>query len=76
MVSSKSCNNAYPGMITDAMTCFGKQNLCKIGQGAPAECNGELHGMFSWDHNPETNVGVFAKICIFNDWIESTMASF
>ena len=61
-------------MITDAMFCVENQDSC-IGQGYPVECNGELQGIMSWDY-PDNTVNVFAKICLFNDWIESTMASY
>ena len=55
------------------MICFETQDIC-IGQGVPVECNGELQGVFSWDY-PDSRIGVYAKICIFTDWIERTMAN-
>ena len=73
MIDSKTCDYAYPGMITDAMICFETPDTC-IGQGVPVECNGELQGIFSWDY-PDKSIGVFTKICLFNDWLERTMAS-
>ena len=79
-VTDKACDNAFPGMITDQMFCLGNQNSCDIPQGAPVDCNDELQGIFSWDHRlhcglNKEGLGVFAKICNFNDWIQITMAS-
>ena len=90
-VDSKACDNGFPGLITDAMLCVRKHESCNIVQGAPIVCRQELQGVFSWDsttmvanrqggHSPcgqrkEDGLGVVSKLCLFNDWLESTMAS-
>ena len=82
VMASSSCRNAFdrPDIITQSMICFGDINSCKIGyyaklrKGGPAECNDRLQGIFSWNYYPES--GTFTKICMFNDWIEETMASY
>ena len=78
-IDSETCRNAYNDMITHSMTCFRNQHSCEILQGAPVDCDGELQGIFSWDFRSQCGfnnegLGVFAKICVFNDWIQDTMA--
>ena len=80
VISDAACGNAFPGLITDTMFCLGNKNSCDIPRGAPADCNGELQGIFSWDHRwncglNNEGLGVFAKICNFNNWIQNTMAT-
>ena len=91
IVDSKACDNGFPGLITDAMFCVKKHECCNIVQGAPIVCRQELQGIFSWDdttmvatkqgnspcgQQKENGLGVVSKLCLFNDWLESTMASY
>ncbi|CAB1441144.1 unnamed protein product [Pleuronectes platessa] len=82
ILSFSDCNNAYPGMITDAMFCAGYleggKDSCQGDSGGPVVCNGELQGVVSWGYGCAEygNPGVYAKVCLFNDWLESTMASY
>ena len=75
VIASKTCHNAFKGMITDQMTCFGNRDSCEIPHGAPVDCDGELQGIFSWVLCGDEGLGVFAKVCQFNNWMERTMAS-
>ncbi|XP_041844258.1 trypsin-1-like [Melanotaenia boesemani] len=82
ILSDRDCNNAYPGMITDSMICVGYleggKDSCQGDSGGPVVCNGELQGIVSWGYGcaEKDHPGVYAKVCIFNDWLESTMASY
>uniref|UniRef100_A0A665WFL4 trypsin n=1 Tax=Echeneis naucrates TaxID=173247 RepID=A0A665WFL4_ECHNA len=82
ILSDRDCNNSYPGMITDAMFCAGYleggKDSCQGDSGGPVVCNGELQGVVSWGYGcaEKDHPGVYAKVCIFNDWLESTMASY
>merc|ERR1711970_1657129 len=82
ILSEKDCDNAYPGMITDAMFCAGYleggKDSCQGDSGGPVVCNGELQGVVSWGYGcaEEGHPGVYAKVCLFNDWLEQTMASY
>nr|ABS32240.1 trypsinogen 2 precursor [Kareius bicoloratus] len=82
ILSFRDCDNAYPGMITDAMFCAGYleggKDSCQGDSGGPVVCNGELQGVVSWGYGCAEmgNPGVYAKVCLFNDWLESTMASY
>uniref|UniRef100_A0A8C4GRX2 trypsin n=1 Tax=Dicentrarchus labrax TaxID=13489 RepID=A0A8C4GRX2_DICLA len=82
ILSFKDCDNSYPGMITDAMFCAGYleggKDSCQGDSGGPVVCNGELQGVVSWGYGcaERDHPGVYAKVCIFNDWLESTMASY
>ena len=71
-------------MITDSMLCLGygdeRTESCKISEGDPVLCDGVLQGFFSWDNTEwacgdKNGPGVYAKVCIFNNWIEETIAS-
>jgi len=82
ILSQTDCDNAYPGMITDAMFCAGYleggKDSCQGDSGGPVVCNGELQGVVSWGYGcaEEGHPGVYAKVCMFNDWLEQTMASY
>uniref|UniRef100_A0A3Q3X8Z5 trypsin n=1 Tax=Mola mola TaxID=94237 RepID=A0A3Q3X8Z5_MOLML len=82
ILSDHDCKNSYPGMITDAMFCAGYleggKDSCQGDSGGPVVCNGELQGVVSWGYGcaERDHPGVYAKVCIFNEWLESTMASY
>ncbi|XP_070822469.1 trypsin-1-like isoform X2 [Chaetodon trifascialis] len=81
ILSESDCDNSYPGMITDAMFCAGYleggKDSCQGDSGGPVICNGELQGVVSWGYGcaERDHPGVYAKVCIFTDWLQSTMAS-
>ncbi|XP_030639319.1 trypsin-2-like [Chanos chanos] len=81
ILSFTDCNNSYPGMITDAMFCAGYleggKDSCQGDSGGPVVCNGELQGVVSWGYGcaEKNHPGVYAKVCIFNQWIDQTMAN-
>ncbi|XP_041799365.1 trypsin-2-like isoform X2 [Chelmon rostratus] len=82
ILSQRDCDNSYPGMITDAMFCAGYleggKDSCQGDSGGPVVCNGELQGVVSWGYGcaERNHPGVYAKVCIFTDWLQSTMASY
>ncbi|XP_070986084.1 uncharacterized protein [Oncorhynchus clarkii lewisi] len=82
ILSYSDCNNSYPGMITNAMFCAGYleggKDSCQGDSGGPVVCNGELQGVVSWGYGcaEPGNPGVYAKVCIFNDWLTSTMLTY
>ncbi|XP_035019715.2 trypsin-1 [Hippoglossus stenolepis] len=82
ILSFSDCNNSYPGMITNAMFCAGYleggKDSCQGDSGGPVVCNGELQGVVSWGYGcaERGNPGVYAKVCIFSNWLTSTMASY
>ncbi|KAM7421191.1 hypothetical protein PAMA_015379 [Pampus argenteus] len=81
ILSDEDCENSYPGMITNAMFCAGYleggKDSCQGDSGGPVVCEGELQGVVSWGYGcaEKDHPGVYAKVCIFNEWLESTMAS-
>ncbi|XP_059194767.1 trypsin-2 [Centropristis striata] len=82
ILSFEDCDNSYPGQITDAMFCAGYleggKDSCQGDSGGPVVCNGELQGVVSWGYGcaERDHPGVYAKVCLFNDWLETTMAQY
>ncbi|XP_076136031.1 trypsin-1-like [Alosa pseudoharengus] len=82
IISDRDCKNSYPGQITNAMFCAGYleggKDSCQGDSGGPVVCNGKLQGVVSWGYGcaEPGNPGVYAKVCIFNDWLTQTMASY
>ncbi|XP_070823426.1 trypsin-1-like [Chaetodon trifascialis] len=81
ILSQSVCRSSYPGMITDDMFCAGYleggKDSCQGDSGGPVVCNGELQGVVSWGYGcaERNHPGVYAKVCVFTDWLQSTMAS-
>uniref|UniRef100_G3NFX9 trypsin n=2 Tax=Gasterosteus aculeatus aculeatus TaxID=481459 RepID=G3NFX9_GASAC len=82
VLSEEDCDSSYPGMITEAMFCAGflegGKDSCQGDSGGPVVCDGELQGVVSWGFGcaEKNHPGVYAKTCIFTDWLQSTMASY
>ncbi|XP_031144573.2 transmembrane protease serine 9 [Sander lucioperca] len=82
ILSKRDCDNSYPGMITESMFCAGYleggKDSCQGDSGGPVVCNGELQGVVSWGYGcaQKNNPGVYAKVCLFNEWLETTMATY
>uniref|UniRef100_A0A3B4TDV7 trypsin n=1 Tax=Seriola dumerili TaxID=41447 RepID=A0A3B4TDV7_SERDU len=82
ILSKEDCDNSYPGMITEAMFCAGYleggKDSCQGDSGGPVVCNGELQGVVSWGFGcaEKNHPGVYAKTCIFTEWLQSTMATY
>ncbi|XP_017271014.3 trypsin-2-like [Kryptolebias marmoratus] len=81
ILTDRDCKNSYPGMITDSMFCAGYleggKDSCQGDSGGPVVCNGQLQGIVSWGYGcaEKDHPGVYAKVCLFNNWLESTMSS-
>ncbi|KAG7457716.1 hypothetical protein MATL_G00230100 [Megalops atlanticus] len=81
ILSETDCDSSYPGMITPAMFCAGYleggKDSCQGDSGGPVVCNGELQGVVSWGYGcaEKNHPGVYARVCMFNDWLATTMAS-
>jgi trypsin len=81
-VSAEECNKSYPGEITNSMICAGLQqggkDSCQGDSGGPLfiSNNGvrELAGVVSWGEGcaRPKKYGVYAKVNVVTDWIEST----
>ncbi|KAM9309240.1 trypsin-1-like [Pholidichthys leucotaenia] len=82
ILSDSDCHNSYPGMIYDSMFCAGYleggKDSCQGDSGGPVVCNGVLQGVVSWGYGcaEKDHPGVYAKVCIFSDWLETTMANY
>uniref|UniRef100_A0A8C7EZF5 trypsin n=1 Tax=Oncorhynchus kisutch TaxID=8019 RepID=A0A8C7EZF5_ONCKI len=81
ILSSSSCNSAYPGQITSNMFCAGfmegGKDSCQGDSGGPVVCNGQLQGVVSWGYGcaQRKKPGVYTKVCNYKSWISSTMSS-
>ncbi|KAL0172034.1 hypothetical protein M9458_032345 [Cirrhinus mrigala] len=81
ILSDTDCNNSYPGMITNTMFCAGYleggKDSCQGDSGGPVVCNGQLQGIVSWGYGcaEKNHPGVYAKVCMFSQWIADTMSS-
>ncbi|KAM4704538.1 trypsin-like [Rhinophrynus dorsalis] len=81
ILTSTQCSNAYPGQITSNMICVGflegGKDSCQGDSGGPAVCNGQLQGVVSWGYGcaQKNYPGVYTKVCIYNSWIQNTIAS-
>uniref|UniRef100_A0A674DE76 trypsin n=1 Tax=Salmo trutta TaxID=8032 RepID=A0A674DE76_SALTR len=81
ILSSSSCNSAYPGQITSNMFCAGfmegGKDSCQGDSGGPVVCNGQLQGAVSWGYGcaQRNKPGVYTKVCNYKSWISSTMSS-
>uniref|UniRef100_UPI003AAC6A7A trypsin-1-like n=1 Tax=Centroberyx gerrardi TaxID=166262 RepID=UPI003AAC6A7A len=80
ILSDEDCNRSYPGMIDVTMFCAGYleggKDSCQGDSGGPVVCEGELQGIVSWGYGcaEKNHPGVYAKVCMFIDWLHSTMA--
>ena len=65
----------------DTMICAGfpqgGKDSCQGDAGGSLICNGELQGITSWGIGCADigHPGVYTRVCMFNDWLENTMAS-
>ncbi|XP_048880330.1 trypsin-3-like [Brienomyrus brachyistius] len=81
ILSDTSCKNAYPGQITSNMFCAGYleggKDSCQGDSGGPVVCKNELQGIVSWGYGcaQKNKPGVYTKVCNYNSWIQSTIAS-
>ncbi|KAK1329888.1 hypothetical protein QTO34_010071 [Cnephaeus nilssonii] len=81
IVSQKRCEDAYPGKVTEAMTCAGDSSgadSCQGDSGGPLVCDGVLQGITSWGSDPcgqSQRPGVYTNLCRYLDWIKKTMGS-
>ncbi|XP_034029904.1 trypsin-2-like [Thalassophryne amazonica] len=81
ILSDRDCKNSYPGMITDSMFCAGYleggKDSCQGDSGGPLVCNGQLQGIVSWGYGcaEKDHPGVYTKVFIFVDWLQTTMAN-
>ncbi|CAB1441744.1 unnamed protein product [Pleuronectes platessa] len=73
---------AYPGMITDAMFCAGyleeERTLARVTPVAPSCCTVSCRVLCpgATDGAEYGNLVSTPRVCLFNDWLESTMASY
>ncbi|XP_040298480.1 trypsin-like [Bufo bufo] len=81
ILTASQCSSAYPGEITSNMICIGYleggKDSCQGDTGGPVVCNGQLHGVVSWGYGCALRnfPGVYTKVCNFNSWISSTVAT-
>ncbi|KAJ8376976.1 hypothetical protein SKAU_G00075560 [Synaphobranchus kaupii] len=81
ILSDRDCEASYPGMITPTMFCAGYleggKDSCQGDSGGPVVCNGVLQGVVSWGYGcaEKNHPGVYTKVCLFNDWLTTTMAT-
>ncbi|KAK6326624.1 hypothetical protein J4Q44_G00022690 [Coregonus suidteri] len=80
ILSSSSCNSAYPGQITSNTFCAGfmkgGKDSCQGDSGGPMVGNGQQQGTVSWGYGcaQRNKPGVYVKVCNYNSWISSTMS--
>ncbi|XP_064864048.1 trypsin-1-like [Oncorhynchus nerka] len=77
ILSFNDCNNSYSGAVFCAGYMEGGKDSCQGDSCGPMVCNSELQGVVSWGYGcaESGNPGVYAKVCIFNDWLTSNMAN-
>ncbi|XP_061452762.1 gilatoxin-like [Rhineura floridana] len=74
------CQAAYPWEVTNKMFCAGDleggKDSCRGDSGGPLVCDGGLQGIVSLGGFPcgePFEPGIYTKICMYLDWIQSTM---
>ncbi|XP_006144734.1 kallikrein-14 [Tupaia chinensis] len=80
--TDQECQRAYPRAITAGMVCAGDpqggKDSCQGDSGGPLVCRGQLQGLVSWgmEHCGRPGYpGVYANLCMYHSWIQSTMQS-
>ncbi|XP_069490843.1 trypsin-like [Ambystoma mexicanum] len=80
ILSTGSCKNSYPGMITNNMFCAGYleggKDSCQGDSGGPLVCGDQLMGVVSWGYGcaQRNYPGVYVPVCNYISWAEEIMA--
>ncbi|XP_039629190.1 trypsin-3-like [Polypterus senegalus] len=81
IIDDATCRRAYPPYFTENMMCSGfmegGKSSCQGDSGGPLICNGELQGIVSWGYEcaQQGHPSVYVRVCRYNSWISSVMAS-
>uniref|UniRef100_A0A2K6P002 Peptidase S1 domain-containing protein n=1 Tax=Rhinopithecus roxellana TaxID=61622 RepID=A0A2K6P002_RHIRO len=81
VLTQAKCKACYLGKITDNMFCMGflegGKDSCRLDDGGPVACNGELQGVVSWDDGcaQKNKPGDYTKVYNYENWIKDTIAA-
>ncbi|XP_012588982.1 PREDICTED: prostate-specific antigen-like [Condylura cristata] len=80
VLSRDACEQAHPQAVTRHMLCAGQEEprsaACVSDLGGPLICDGELHGIASWDPamcDGRNAPGIYTKVIDYVPWIQQTI---
>uniref|UniRef100_A0A8C6S6J9 trypsin n=1 Tax=Neogobius melanostomus TaxID=47308 RepID=A0A8C6S6J9_9GOBI len=77
IIDDRICKNSYPQLMTPTCSALDSCLEERGDSGGPLVCSGMLQGVVSWGYDcaMRDHPSVYARVCRFTSWIQSTMSN-